>query len=327
MLRLQNLLPDIVSSKRAIKFGCMVSPAWVDWPDFRQACHTVEELGFDSLWAPDLLTPAGSDWNDGPVLEGWSLLSSMAAVTRDIRIGCLVSSNTYRHPVVLAKIATTVDIISGGRLTFGIGAGWAEQEHLSYGIPFQPVGERIERMEEAVHLIKLLWEAQEPVTFQGHYYSLDNAPFNPKPIQKPHPPILIAGGGEKRTLRAAAKYADAMNIYGNPEVVAHKFRVLEQHCRDVGRDPGEIEKTVLVMFVPQEKREAWDKYLEQLAITAPDILKRGQAEGMVGDMDDMREWVRQRVDIGVDHIILNLHTPYSLESLESFSREVMPEFR
>jgi F420-dependent oxidoreductase-like protein len=305
----------------------MVSPAWVDWLDFRQACHAVEELGFDSLWAPDLLTPAGSDWNDGPVLEGWSLLSSMAAVTRDIRIGCLVSSNTYRHPVVLAKIATTIDIISGGRLTFGIGAGWAEQEHLSYGIPFQPVGERIERMEEAVHLIKLLWESQEPVTFQGRYYSLDNAPFNPKPIQKPHPPILIAGGGEKRTLRAVAKYADAMNVYGNPEVVAHKFRVLEQHCRDVERDPREIEKTVLVMFVPQEQREAWDRYLEHLAATAPDILKRGQAEGMVGDMDDMREWVQQRVDIGVDHIILNLHTPYSLESLESFSREVMPEFR
>ena len=290
-------------------------------------CETVEALGFDHLWIADVLTPADADLSHGSVLECWSLLSALATLTRDIPIGPLVCDHTYRHPVMLAKIATTVDIMSEGRLTYGIGAGWAVEEHRANGIPFAPIGDRVAQMEETIQLTKLLWQSSDPVTFHGRHFTLENAPFNPKPLQKPHPPVMIAGGGEKLTLRAVARHADQMNVYGSPELVAHKFDVLRQHCLNEGRDFDDIKKTVLVQFVPPERQKSYDDFLAKIAAEQPGMLLRGQSQAMTGKVDDWREWVQARSDIGVDQVIINLYTPYPYKAVEQFAKEVIPAFR
>lgn len=160
-------------------------------------------------------------------MEGWTSLAALAQATSRARLGILVTGNTYRHPAVLAKQATTVDHISGGRLIFGLGAGWHEYEHAAFGIGLPPVKERMDRLEESAEMIKALWTESRPAS-SGSYYSLDRPPYNPANVQQPHPPILIGGGGEKRTLRIVAKYADVANVQGTPEEVAHKWQVLDE---------------------------------------------------------------------------------------------------
>ena len=310
-----------------MEFACLVAASYTTWPEFRRMCETVEALGFDHLWVADVLTPADADLSHGPVLECWSLLSAVATLTRNIPIGPLVCDHTYRHPAMLAKIATTVDIISEGRLTYGIGAGWAVEEHCAYGIPFAPIGDRVAQMEETIQLTKLLWKSPDPVTFHGRHFTLENAPFHPKPVQKPHPPIMIAGGGEKLTLRAVARHADQMNTYGSPELVAHKFDVLRQHCLDAGRNFDDIKKTVLVQFVPPERQESYDDFLAKIAAEQPGMLLRGQSQAMTGNVDDWREWVQARADVGVDQVIVNIYPPYPHDAVERFAKEVIPAFR
>ena len=310
-----------------MEFACLVAASYTSWPEFRRMCETVEALGFDHLWVADVLTPADADLSHGPVLECWSLLSALASFTRAIPIGPLVCDHTYRHPVMLAKIAVTVDIMSEGRLTYGIGAGWAVEEHRAYGIPFDSIGDRAAQMEETIQLTKLLWQSADPVTFQGRYYKLENAPFNPKPMQKPHPPIMIAGGGEKLTLRAAARHGDQMNVYGDPGTVAHKFEVLRKHCLDAGRKFEDIKKTVLVQFVPPERQKSYDDFLARVAAEQPDMLLRGQSQAMTGDVDDWKEWVQARADVGVDQVIINVYPPYAYKAVEQFAKEVIPAFR
>ncbi len=313
-------------SKR-MEFGCLVAASYTTWPEFRRMCETIEALSFDHLWVADVMTPSDADLSHGPVLECWSLLSAVTTFTRDIPIGPLVCDHTYRHPVMLAKIAATVDIMSNGRLTYGIGAGWAVEEHRAYGIPFDSIGDRVAQMEETIQLSKLLWQSPDPVTFHGRHFTLENAPFNPKPAQKPHPPIMIAGGGEKLTLRAVARHADQMNVYGSPELVAHKFDVLRQHCVDAGRDSDDIKKTVLVQFVPPERQKDYDEFLARVAAEQPGMLLRGQSQAMTGNVDDWREWVQARADIGVDQVIMNLYPPYPYNAVEQFAKEVIPLFR
>ena len=316
-----------MSPKRRMEFACLVAASNTTWPEFRRMCETVEALGFDHLWIADVLTPADADLSNGSVLECWSLLSALASLTREIPIGPLVCDHTYRHPVMLAKIATTVDIMSEGRLTYGIGAGWAVEEHRANGIPFAPIGDRVAQMEETIQLTKLLWQSPDPITFHGRHFTLENAPFNPKPLQKPHPPVMIAGGGEKLTLRAVARHADQMNVYGSPELVAHKFDVLRQHCLNEGRDFDDIKKTVLVQFVPPERQKSYDDFLAKIAAEQPGMLLRGQSQAMTGNVDDWREWVQARSDIGVDQVIINLYTPYPYKAVEQFAKEVIPAFR
>ncbi|MFQ5873285.1 MAG: LLM class F420-dependent oxidoreductase [Dehalococcoidia bacterium] len=317
----------MANARKAIKFGVSIGQERVTWPQLREVVGVIEELGFDSLWTHDHLIPSDPGRHEGPCLESWALLGAYAMMTKEIRIGCMVAGNTYRNPVLLAKSATTVDIMSGGRLIFGIGAGWFEQEHVAYDFSFHTVRERIERLDEAVELIRLLWKSDRPVTYRGRFYTLVDAPFNPKPVQKPHPPILIAGGGEKRTLRVVAKWADAMNIFGTPDITARKFRVLEQHCKELGRDPREIEKTVNAAFIPAEKLDEWNRYLEHLATTMPDQVEARKRSAVVGDMDTIKEWVRGQVEVGAEHIIFTLRSPYPFDSLRAFSREVMPAFK
>ena len=198
---------------------------------------------FEHAWLFDHFSPIQGDLN-GPCFEGWTLLAALAARTSRLRLGLMVAGNTYRHPAVQAHMAATVDVISNGRLDLGLGAGWNEYEHQSMGIPLYPPGERIRRLGEACEVIRRLF-TRPLADFQGRYYRLEQARCEPKPVQKPYPPFVIGGGGERLTLRVAARYADVWNFIGtDAETFRHKVRVLHEHCAAVGRDPGQIALSV-----------------------------------------------------------------------------------
>jgi alkanesulfonate monooxygenase SsuD/methylene tetrahydromethanopterin reductase-like flavin-dependent oxidoreductase (luciferase family) len=180
-------------------------------------------------------------------------VTALAATVPRLRIGTMVCGNTYRHPAVLTKQAATIDNVSGGRFVLGLGAGWQENEHTAYGIPFHTVTTRLDMLEEACQVVKGL-TTQELADFDGRYYQLRGAPLSPKPVQQPLP-LLVGGGGERRTLRIAARYADEWNTWGTPEVMAHKIAVLEQHCADVGRDPREIRRSAQALLFLTDDRD------------------------------------------------------------------------
>ncbi|PRX96753.1 LLM class F420-dependent oxidoreductase [Allonocardiopsis opalescens] len=195
-----------------------------------------------------------------PMLEGYTSLGYVAARTRRIQLGLLVTGVTYRHPGLLAKIVTTLDVLSGGRAMLGIGAAWYEEEHAGLGVPFPPVAERFERLEETLRICLQMW-SDDDGPFEGTHYRLARTVCSPRPLQSPRPPILIGGGGEKKTLRLVARYADACNLFAaGTEAVAHKLDVLAAHCADAGRDPAEIKKTLLSQCDPS----APDDFLREM---------------------------------------------------------------
>jgi F420-dependent oxidoreductase-like protein len=221
---------------KPITFGIKTAPQHTTYEAILQVWQQVDENpAFDHAWLFDHYAPIHGDL-DGPCLEGWASLAALAAATSRIRIGLMVTGNTYRHPAVLASIAATVDIVSNGRLDLGIGAGWNEYEHASMGIPLYAPGERIRRLDEACQIIKQLY-SQPLTTFTGRYYQLKEARREPKPVQKPHPPFVIGGSGEQLTLRVVAKHANIWNFAGGSvEQFQHKVGILKQHCAAVGRD-------------------------------------------------------------------------------------------
>ncbi|MEX1195680.1 MAG: TIGR03560 family F420-dependent LLM class oxidoreductase, partial [Dehalococcoidia bacterium] len=229
-----------------MKFGAVANQSGVTWQELLDFWQEMDAgAAFDSLWLMDHFVTGfgGAFGSDGPCMEGWTALAALAQATSRVKLGILVTGNTYRHPAVLAKQATTVDHISSGRLIFGLGAGWHEYEHQAFGINLPPVKERLDRLDEAANVIKALWTEERP-SFAGNRYTLDKPPYNPPNVQKPHPPILIGGGGEKRTLRIVAKHADIANVMGTPAEVKHKWEVLDEHCAKIGRDPKSIKRTI-----------------------------------------------------------------------------------
>ncbi len=239
---------------------------------------------FDAGWTFDHFVPIFAD-PAGPCLEGWTVLSGLAAVTKRLRLGVMVSGNTYRHPAVLTKIACTIDQMSAGRLEFGMGAGWNEFEHESYGIELPPLKERFDRFDEALEVIDSLM-TNDKTTFAGKHYQLVEAYCEPKPVQKPRIPIVVGGQGEKRTLLAAARWADQWNTPNpDPELLRHKISVLHAHCASVGRDPDEIEISVQVRFGASTSESA----------------------------DSMSALL----EAGADHIIVYLPPPHSVGDLEA----------
>jgi F420-dependent oxidoreductase-like protein len=224
--------------------------------ELRAVWRVADEAGFDHCWCMDHLATLGPR-DDGAIFEAWTLLAGMAAATSTTRIGCMVTGNTYRHPAVLAKAAVTVDHLSAGRLEFGLGAGWAENEHTMLGLPFGTAGDRADRLEEACEVILSLW-TQERTSFDGKHYKLTGAVAEPKPVQQPHPPIWIGGSGRQRTLRITARYADVWNAAGgSPQEMAEASAVLDQRCAEIGRDPAQIRRSVQLRVA-----EANDELLE-----------------------------------------------------------------
>jgi F420-dependent oxidoreductase-like protein len=312
-----------------VHFGVNTGQANTTWEELRELWQELDsDSNFDHLWLVDHYVPGagGAMGSEGPHLEGWTALAGLATTTQRVRIGTLVTGNTYRHPAVLAKMATTVDHISGGRLDFGLGAAWHEYEHQALGIPFHTVRERLERLDEAAHLIKLLWTEDRP-KFEGKYYKLDNPPYNPPNVQQPHPPFLIGGGGEKRTLRTVARYADVCNVSGTPEQVRHKFDVLDQHCRDAGRDPSEIGRTIQIMLFLNDDPAFQERVVQGVKAFRGGTDDEARRSVLMGSVDDVKAGVQAFIDAGVEGFYLQQFPRTHRESLLRFSKEIIPAFR
>ncbi|MFX0068988.1 MAG: LLM class F420-dependent oxidoreductase [Candidatus Hodarchaeota archaeon] len=319
----------------SVKFGIQIEPQFgFNYKSVEEIALECEKSGYDCIWVSDhfFLNDKSEDRN---CMEAWTLLAALASKTDRIRLGPLVTCNSYRYPTVLAKIAATVDIISNGRLFFGIGAGWKEIEYKAYGIPFPSLKERMDRMEEAIQIIKLLW-TKPKVSFKGKYYTIKDAFSAPKPVQKPMPPIVIGGGGEKRTLKMVAKYADYCNLWISPDLL-HKLEVLKKHCKDVGRDYEEVGKslfTVPAILVSESEKEMEDylvgfsKRNNMSVEKAKDLFKKDAPGSWVGYPEEVIERFNYCIDLGFDyfHVIFPGTNEETLKASQAFAKMVMKKF-
>lgn len=270
-----------------------------------EIAHAAEEAGFSSIWVMDHFFQIGDRARSaglGPaedeMLEGYSTLSYLAGITKNVTLGTLVTGVIYRHPGILIKTVTTLDVLSGGRAYLGIGAAWNEREARGLGVPFPPVRERMQQLEETLQIAKQMWSDNNGA-YTGKYFHLAETLCNPQPLSRPHPPILIGGSGEKKTLQLVAKYADACNLFARMgiETVRGKLDILKQHCDRVGRDYSEIEKTTL-----------------STVHLAPDKMSA----------KDVIEECRALAGIGIQHTIFNMPNVHEIKPLEIFGREIIP---
>jgi alkanesulfonate monooxygenase SsuD/methylene tetrahydromethanopterin reductase-like flavin-dependent oxidoreductase (luciferase family) len=267
-------------------FGIMTAPSQVGYQDIQRVWREADAIPrIEHAWLYDHLMPIFGDPN-GPTFEGWTLLSALAAQTQRLRVGLLVTSNRFRPPALLAKIAATVDVVSGGRLDFGIGAGsrpsvpMARREYDAHGLPYHDAAHAVAALGEACTVIRRLWTEDEPFDFQGNHIQLTGAFGNPKPVQRPHPPILI-GGRASSTLRVVAEHADIWNIPGAGDIadIAERSRLLDRYCAEIGRDPKAIMRSI-------------------------------HLSASYDDPDSTRKAIAQAADAGFEHVILGLASPY-----------------
>ncbi len=318
-----------------VKFGVkiMIGQGGLTYDTIRNAWLDCERLGFDSIWLYDHLFPYTKPKED--CLEGWVTMSSLCCQCNRIRFGILVTANTFRHPALLAKMASTLDVISGGRLEFGIGAGALEAEHRAYGIPFPDAATRIAQLDESLEIIKRMW-TEEKTSFSGKYFTVNNAINYPKPVQKPHPPIVIGGLGRK-LLRVAAKHADVYNadIFTSPNEFQKRISILTEICRGVGRNPKEIEKTIFSMVSVADTTEAAKNKVEMCikeAGLSEVVSKRDpKFESVIyGTPKKCVEKIEQYIQVGVEGFILVFPLfpqIYEIRPLKLFIKEVMPQFQ
>jgi F420-dependent oxidoreductase-like protein len=292
------------------KFGLQIPNfSFPGVPDNRLFDHVAElagaaeESGFESVWVMDhfwQLPPLGGP--DQPILEAYTLLGGIAARTQRVRLGTLVTGVTYRNPALLAKIVTTLDVISGGRAILGIGAAWYEEEHAGLGFDYPPVSERMHRLEQAVQICRAMFTEEAP-SFSGMHYRIAGAKNLPRPVQAGGPPIMIGGSGEKRTLRIVARYADMCNIHGGPATLRRLLDVLRGHCEEVGRDRAEITATrlgTLMIAGSEEEAEQTSAFLREAS--GPEFEERFT----VGTEDSVIEQVGALIDAGLDKLIFNM---------------------
>ena len=291
------------------------------WAEVLTVARHAESTGWDRIWFADHFMPnkpVGEDASDEPVHESWTTLAALASHIPRITLGHLVSGNTYRHPALTAKMAAQIDVISGGRFVLGLGAGWQVNEHHAYGIHFGTLKERMDRLEEACQLITEMFRCQK-TNFTGQYYQLVDAPMEPKPIQTPLP-LMIGGGGEKRTLRITAQYANEWNVWGTPEVLIQKQSVLDAHCSDVDRDPAEIQRSACTLLMMTDN----DDLLSRVRASRRPVLG--------GSNDEIKRTLQAYIDAGVDEIIildstLGSNALQRTEQMDRFIEEIAPEFR
>jgi F420-dependent oxidoreductase-like protein len=281
-----------------------------------------ENGGFDSFWVMDhfhQIQFVGRP--EEPMLEGWTAISMLAAITTKIKLGTLVTGTIYRYPSVLAKVAATLDVLSKGRLFMGIGAGWNEQESLAYGIRLPSNQERMLRLEEAIQVIRKMWTEEPYASFNGKYYQIRDAYCNPKPIQKPSPPILVGGSGEKKTLKIVAKYADACNLFGSPETVRKKLDILKEHCKSVGRDYSSILKTKLSAIIVDDNN---DMAKNRVRKTFGGIPEEQIKEFVIyGTPENISRQIETFEQVGIQYLTVNLEPYGELEALNTFANKVI----
>lgn len=309
---------------RRLRFGIQLQAQRTSWPDYLAAVRAIEEMGFDSVWNFDHLLPFSGD-ADGPCFETWTTLAAMAQATSRIRLGALVNGVLYRDPATLVKSATTVDHISNGRLEFTLGAAWAEREFQTYGLPFPPIQERLARLDEALAIVKGLW-TQPRTTFEGRYYQVHDAPCEPKPLQQPHPPIMIGGSG-RGTLRLTAKYAAVWNSTGSPDYLAERIAVLRDACAEIGRDPAEIELTCHPQMAIAPTHEAAVEQARAIARSHGDNFDTDNQGWLLGTPEEIQARIQRYADVGITHWIIAAGAPFNLDALRLFADEVAPAFR
>lgn len=271
---------------------------------FAQIVRRAERAGFYSFWVMDhFFQIRGVGPAEMEMLEGWSALAFAAGITNRIRLGTMVTGVTYRHPGLLVKTATTLDVLSHGRAYLGIGAAWNEQEHRGLGVPFPPLAERFERLEETLQIAHQMWQGDEK-PFNGKHYTLERPLNSPQCVQRPHPPILIGGSGERKTLRMVAQYGDACNLFARvgKDELQRKLEVLREHCQAVGRPYEEIEKTALDSFgVTRDGRNG--------TLSPGALVDRCAA----------------LAELGIEHVIFSLHNVMDIEAFDVLETEVVPE--
>ena len=286
--------------------------------DVLEIARHAESTGWDGIYCADHFMPDGENTRV-PWPECWTTLAALAVSVPRLRLGPLVTGNTYRHPAVLAKRAATLDQLCGGRFVLGLGAGWQENEHRQYGIPFYTVKQRLERLAEACEMIKALF-TNETTTFRGTHYSLSNAVLEPKPVQRPLP-LLIGGGGEKVTLRIAARFADEWNVWGDVARLRNKMAILDRYCAELGRPTRAIQRSAVALLFLTDDRDLALK-LRSRPIDRPSI---------IGNVDEVREIVREYREAGVDELIVPDFTlgprDQKLATLDRFIREVAAPLR
>jgi len=329
-----NAAVDDPRDPSRIVFGVFVPQGWkmeltgfdgasAKWAKAVEIAQLAERLGFDSLWIYDhfhnVPRPAGE-----AVFECWTSLAAISQLTSSIRLGQMVGCNGYRNPGLLAKITSNIDVISGGRLEWGIGAGWYENEYRAYGYEFPSPKDRIGMLDETVQIVRSMWSQQE-TTFAGKYYDLKRAQCDPKPLQNPHPPIWIGGGGEQLTLRVVARSADCSNWGGPPEMWAHKRDVLRQHCTAVGRDPATIRMT----WSPELFMRATEAEVEAAAshVARGRDIAEWRAGNLVGTPEQVAEKLRSYVELGCKGLVPWCADYPDTETMQLLATDVMPAFR
>lgn len=300
-----------------------INGAAAKWDKAVEIAVRAEELGYDSIWVYDHFHNVPRPAHEA-VFECWTTMAAISQRTSRVRLGQMVGCNSYRSPALLAKITSTVDVISGGRLDWGIGAGWYENEYRGYGYEFPKPKDRIGMLRESVEIVRSMW-TQEETTYDGRYYRLSRANCDPKPLQSPHPPIWIGGGGEQLTLRVVAEYADCSNFGGLPDQWAHKREILKSHCAAVGRDEATIRKTWSPeIFVRETEAEIeargaqnlWGQPFEQWRET-----------NLVGTPEQVCTKIQRYLDLGCGGFVSWCADYPDTESLELFATKVIPEFR
>jgi alkanesulfonate monooxygenase SsuD/methylene tetrahydromethanopterin reductase-like flavin-dependent oxidoreductase (luciferase family) len=308
-----------------MKLGAVFWMHRTTWPRLREAALKAERAGFDSLWFDDHFLPVQGDWRS-PKFDGWTLISAVAALTNRPSVGLLVSSTTFRNPALMAKMAVTLDHVSAGRAVLGIGSGYYEREHRAFGIDFgSGPGERLDRMDEAAMIIRRLLDG-ETFDHEGRFYRLSAAIVAPRPLQE-RLPILIGGVGRQKTLRTVARYADMWNAYGPLAELSELALALDDRCREIGRDPGSIERTVIRQVAIRDDRAKAEQAWQAIsAMHLPNEINFEELEIGGSPPDVAMELARYR-ETGFGHVICVFRDPYDYETMERMGevRRVLEE--
>ncbi len=314
----------------AIKFGVQLWTEETNFEGYLKAWYDIEDMGYNSAFNFDHFYPM-SNITSNYMLESWTLLPYLATHTKKIRLGILVSCNSYRYPSILAKIASTVDVISNGRLEFGIGAGWHKPEYDAYGIPFPPAKVRIEQMDEATEIIKRIW-TQEEASFKGKYYTIQDLIAYPKPIQKPHPPIIIGGRGNI-SLRVIAKHANIASILNcSPEEYNERVEVLRRHCSEIGRNFKDIEKSWHGHVIIGNKDEVKKQALKMKNGSALESVRYLSVEEflarmVIGTPEECINKFQSYIDAGATYFTCHFPFQEDLKPQRIFMEKVIPSFK
>ena len=312
-------------SSSDLRFGVHAGQQHATFEEYVEVWRLAEDAGLDWASVFDHFLPIQSD-PTGPCFEGFTLLAAMAARTSRLRCGVIVTGVTYRNPAILAKMATTIDHVSGGRVELGLGAAWYEDEHRQYGVPFPRIGERMDMLDDACRILRALW-TQERATVEGRHFSVRDALHEPKPVQDPMP-LLIGGSGEKRTLRIVAEHATGWNTFhGDVSEYRHKLDVLARHCADVGRDPAEIRKQVVLRAILADTEAgARDRARERADAAGVDVAE--MTDGMiVGTAEQCAERLEPHRALGVRDFLLLARPPADRQTIELLAGAVAPAMR